>query len=153
MDFENLNLIFGVIICSAGLLMFIFSLVQLLKAHKSCTWPTTQGIIIEVGIDQSSGRDRKLNFRPVVIFEYQVSGKKYTNDRISYSSKLYTNSAKRAAKIVSAYKKAQQVTVYYPFQNPSEGILETGINREQITGILLSLVFLIFGAFLLITQV
>jgi len=62
---------------------------------------------------------------------------------------LYTSSAQRASKIISAFKKDQKVTVYYPFQKPSEGILKPGINREQIAGILIGLVFITFGTFLL----
>ena len=149
MDSENLNLIIGAIILGAGLLMFLFSSIQLIKAFNSRFWPTTSGTILQSQVDRSPGRDRSRNFRANIVFEYKVSGEKCINNRISFSSKLYTSSAQRASKIVAAFKKDQQVTVYYPPKNPLEGILKPGANREQITGIILSLVFVIFGAFLL----
>jgi hypothetical protein len=87
-------------------------------AKASAAWPTTTGTITKV-----ERFKRLLRSLPRVGYTYEVDGKSYTSERISFAAGYRP---KEVDAILGRYTVGQTVPVAYLTSNPSEAVLEPG---------------------------
>jgi hypothetical protein len=113
-----------------------FGLVALLMAVGMCgyvlrasRWPTTRGRVIASGAEefrarpQPDDRVRRTMYKPSVVYEYEVNGRRYTGDRLTLgvvASATFPWAARRTA---AKYPVGREVTVYYDPNSPGESVL------------------------------
>jgi hypothetical protein len=99
---------------------------QLRNRTKLNHWPTTKGRVIERGTfqpDIPASGPPAFRHSPLVRYVYQVSGKEFTNDRIRPKriQQPQHNTRKWAQKKADSF--ADDVTVHYNPEDPSESFL------------------------------
>lgn len=109
------NLALAALILGVGLSLFgVFAMVKSSTAQR---WHVTEGVVIESKV--IGGFDAVA--KPRVSYRYEVDGKSYTSDRISF---LLFGDDSHAEQVVAAYPQNRIVTVYYDPTNPAESVLE-----------------------------
>ena len=117
--YENLALvapIFGIILCLIG----AFAVAKSLTAES---WHTIEGKVIESKV--IDGFD---SAEPFVSYRYEVNGKDYTSNKISF---LF-NDDWHAEKVVAAYPQNKIVIVYYDPTNPADSVLKRSLSIAAI---------------------
>ena len=135
----------SVMLLGAGLFMAANSL-------SSYSWGTTQGTILRSAVTskiESSNRiksrgvpDQQSKQRIIVEYQYDVDGKAFTNDRISFRF-TEGNNIDTLNALAMKYSKESTVQVHYNASDPTESVLEPGIPG-------VAWIFLIVGALLLV---
>ena len=114
-----------------GIISF-FSARLLYCAIESKGWPTTVGIVIgtEVTDGELVSDDNVISIHvPHVWYQYQVDGKTYKSDRLSYYD-TYRVSKAKAQTITTRYRVGRSVRVYYSPADPSVSVLRSGISAS-----------------------
>lgn len=119
---------------------------NLMTSMRAKSWPTTEGIVSSVNVEQSSGRRGQLSFRPVIKYGYTVTGLPYGGQRIDFGDES-TSSVDEAMATVAGYHEGQSVTVHYDSKNPANSVLETGNTGSSWFGLLLGLVMTAMGVY------
>jgi hypothetical protein len=83
------------------------------------------------------------DYKPKVVYEYQIMSQKYTGERITFGGLPTTRMG--AAKVVQQYPAGAQVTVYYDPGSPTQAVLEPGTGSGLWVGIIFSASLFIFG--------
>jgi hypothetical protein len=125
-------------------LLSIFGGIRLIShGLRSYRWPTTFGIVksSEVERHSTSGPNKATSFAPKVVYQYNVQGKKFESDHLSY--KVMGGSAERCWRIVNKYPVGSEVKAYYHPSKPGLAVLVPGLS-------ILSYMPLFFGAVLTI---
>lgn len=97
----------------------LFSAYQILKAVRTVSWQSTEGVVVRSEARRATGGGTT----PLVHYEYEVESRRYTGKRVGYGKVYSETSAKRTAR---RYSKGKHVTVYYNPDNPSSAVLERG---------------------------
>jgi hypothetical protein len=132
----------------AGIFLLLYGINQIYGGYKSTKWPTTDGIVIEsrIGknIPSSTDKVRTPTFYPIVRYEYNAQGTKYTCNRIRFSGGTGDKRSK-AKKYVDKYPVGKAVIVYYYPDDPKTAVLEPGMVWTAFMASLGGLVFLFVG--------
>ena len=129
-EITDIFILFAVV--GAGFLYLGYYLYKKSQAQKS--WPSTEGKVITSEVIVSMVRShrtgttpgyRKRHYKPFVVFEYTVNGKKYTSDKVSLS-KYHSGLKLYAEEVIEKYPQKKDVTVYYDPNDLNIGILEPG---------------------------
>lgn len=122
---------------------FAFNLYSSLTAKS---WPRTEGTVLSRGVrkidKKGSASDR---YAPVIRYEYEVEGRRYTNDRYQFG-KEERLSESTAGKIVSNYNKGETVEVFYHPEDPQKSTLLTSTSFNPF-GVLFGPVVVLAGFF------
>lgn len=99
---------------------------------ESRSWPSVEGRIersevsLETGAYRQS-RPRSGVYVPLVEFVYQVAGREYTADVITFGKEpLYTSFAGRAQQKCNEYRPGSTALVFFDPESPSTACLERG---------------------------
>jgi Protein of unknown function (DUF3592) len=100
-------------------------------------WQGVQGRILASEIERrrsSSGNGgTSISYYPVVIYEYEVGGRRYQGRRLSFGTEIgwggFTN---QAQKKVAQYPPGSIVPVYYNPENPNDAVLEVSAPAGRI---------------------
>jgi hypothetical protein len=96
--------------------------------RASRDWPSTSGTVEAARVAmQSEGNERKL-FGAQVSYRYEVDGRRYTGERISFESGPSPNRGLAEA-IVQRYAPGSTVRVFYDPARPERAVLEPGGTR------------------------
>lgn len=139
-------LILGVIFLGIGALFLFLTIRARQKAKTSQGWPTAQGTVLSVEIQEHSSYDEEhhhtsVNYEPIVQYQYTASGQQYTNKRIAFGATSFDRST--AQKKASQYAAGMAVTVHYNSNKPAESVLETsasGSTLFMVVGILFAVI-------------
>ncbi len=123
------NFIMGVLFLIVGIVVTLIGRSMLHEAGESENWPSTSGVIEASTVVQSreydsSKKKSKTVYRANIDYTYQVDGKKFYGDKISFGGT--TTDRKAAYKLTSKYPKNAQVSVYYSPDEPENSVLEPG---------------------------
>jgi hypothetical protein len=111
-DYANLAL--AALIFGIGLSLFgVFAVAKSLAAKN---WHTTEGRVVESKVIEGF----EIN-KPYILYQYEVGGKSYTSDRISF---LLFGGDSFAEKAVAAYPQNKIVIVHYDPANPAKSVVE-----------------------------
>jgi len=131
-------------------------------AENSPHWPHVAGSIRRSFIEEKSYRNSNpsIQFRPIVEFDYEVSGKRFVGNRISAAGlhlpeEGFEYLTRNYAKLkTDRYAAGTQHSVYYDPSDPARSVLEVGIGAGHdasfwfIGGLFalgLFLLYLLFG--------
>lgn len=145
-----------------GLIILIFAIQTSIVSIESEDWPTAEGIITSSMIDSYEERDTSTGdddfpptyttyYEPKITYSYSVNGAEYSSDKISFSRTRFVIQSD-AQEVIEKYSTGTNVTVYYNPDNPSEAVLEPGIQNSggMICGTIGAVVFIILGALIVL---
>jgi hypothetical protein len=96
-------------------------------------WPVAKGRVLSSKVEQykeiassrtTGGSTRMTLYRAVVVYEYDVGGKRYENDRITQSPGLNYGIPELAQKVVQRYVAGAPIDVRFNPRRPGECVLE-----------------------------
>ncbi|MDP3441963.1 MAG: DUF3592 domain-containing protein [Ignavibacteria bacterium] len=114
---------------------------NLYRGFQSGCWPTVKGVVLnnEVSGHRSSGnKGSKTTYQASVDYKYEVGGKKYFNNTISYkgADASYLGAMREQQK----YPVNSEVAVYYNPKNTQQSVLDPGMGKMNLFLIVLPLV-------------
>jgi Protein of unknown function (DUF3592) len=125
---------------------------KLLEVRQAAGWPQTTGKVVvstaqvrkvkTFDDDRKGGRGEEQRNFANVVYEYEVSGQKLRNNRVSIGEDLGNFGVEDT---LAQYPVGKIVTVYYNPRTPREAVLE----RDPPSGIVSVMVYLIVGALVL----
>lgn len=113
----------------------------------SLKWPTVTGVIsiseIKERIVKQDNKETKA-WEPVINFNYEVDGQKYTGDKIG-GSIIQSSNPTDAENLTNKFSKGKTVSVYYKPEDPTVALLIPGISGLTKFLLFISLVGLLEG--------
>src|SRR5213082_2568487 len=112
----------ALVIGGFGLAVLAIVVASLREAAAMKRWPVAQGRVLSSKVEEyresvSRGtggpRDRMTLYRPVVLYEYEVAGKRFHGNRIAQSPGLDRGVPEVAEKVVEHYPAGSAVVVRY----------------------------------------
>lgn len=100
---------------------------HLILGRTSERWPVANGRITESRMKGSKTAEGEMEWQPVVRYEYAVSGRTYTGNRIGYHLQGGTRASSTAI-TVSQYPVGSSVVVHYNPASPAKSVLEPGLS-------------------------
>ncbi len=101
------------------------------QAAASKNWATANGRVLlsQIEMRRSSGHHGSSPY-PVVVYEYEVMGRRYQSNRISFGTEV--GGSMVAPRVVNQYPAGSSVTVYYNPLNPAESVLEQTSRSSRV---------------------
>ena len=121
---------------------------DLVFAWRSKYWPSTQGRVIEWGVDLG-GLGRSEDNSALIGYQYEVRGVKYTSRRIDYAGR---GAGRNAGYVLERYSQGQAVAVRYDPSEPSRAVLETGVTLGNFLRVVFGLAVIGLGVLLLLAS-
>jgi len=152
---------FQIIFLAIGIVMTVISIRQYLLALETYDWPFVTGKITEAKIKRYVTTDNpegdisrqtyEASYIPKIIYNYQVNGQEYTNNKIQYTS--HSKDTKQEAKaVLDMFPDKNSVRIYYDPEKPEKSVLlQGGNNNLWIIGVIfigLGLVFIFIYNFI-----
>ncbi len=123
------SLLMGLFFSGLGGFFVVRSLLDLLQAIASESWPKALGEIVHSTVDAWYAESP--TFIPVVRFRFTYAGVQYFSHNIKIGSPLSLNSSWIARQIADKYREGQMVTVYVCPKDPSRSVLLPGIQKAH----------------------
>ncbi len=139
-----------------GFPLFLFCLLATLglslERHRGLAagdWPQTDARVTDsrtdIQIRHRDGQEVK-QFKPLVSYEYEVGGARFTGKRLEYGLVLASMDKQQADLFLAKYQKGAAVNVHYLAEHPDVSVLEPGLQEEST----LVIIIWVMGAFALV---
>ncbi|MEJ2040949.1 MAG: DUF3592 domain-containing protein [Desulfosarcinaceae bacterium] len=143
------NFFLGAVFLCVGVGVALLGRHILREAGESENWPSTSGVIVVSTVSQSreydsSRKKTKTVYRANIDYTYQVEGRKFHGDKISFGGK--STKRKSAYRLTSKYPKNKAVDVYFKPGEPENSVLEPGKTWLTYLPFLSGLLFAVVGA-------
>lgn len=119
-------------------------------------WPVADGRVLSAKVEEyrtsvSRGaggpRDRMNLYRPVLLYEYAVMGKRFRSSRVAQSPGLDRGVPEFAQAVVERYPSGSAVAVRYNPKRPDESVLEPRVPGSWIFGAAIGIALLVLAAY------
>jgi len=146
----------ALVICGFGLAVLAIVVSSLREAAAMKRWPVAEGLVLSAKVEKyrqsvSRGtggpRDRMTLYRPVLVYEYEVAGKRFRGSRIAQSPGLDRGVPEFAEKVVERYPAGSAVAVRYNPRRPDESVLEPRVPGSWIFGAAVGVALLVLAAY------
>ena len=146
----------ALVIGGFGLAVLAIVVSSLREAAAMKRWPVAQGRVLSAKVEKyresvSRGtggpRDRMTLYRPVLLYEYEVAGKRFRGSRIAQSPGLDRGVPEFAEKVVDRYPVGSAVAVRYNPKRPDESVLEPRVPGSWIFGAAIGVALLVLAAY------
>ena len=149
---------FGIVAAIMGIWMLWWGWNTRHRIVEAAHWPSSPGMVTASSIKLDSTRIRGGGYnRHHVVnvrYEYEVSGKKYTSDVITFGMRYSFPSAPEAEQMLARYPQGQPVTVYFNPHDPSMACLAPGTVPDSVPFIIWSsALFLLAGIFCIVSGI
>lgn len=137
---------FALVFVIVGVVMIVRSQRDKAKMHQAQNWPSVDGTVLESRVITSTSSDDEGGsdmYRPYVKYEYEASGGKYTNDKMSLGMVYSTSNQKKSQETVARYPAGKAVKVYVNPANPAESTLEQ--KGSTTATLVIGIVLLVIG--------
>lgn len=114
-----------VVLAIIGLAMTFLGLVKLKNAMATNEWPTTKGTV--TGSEVSGA----IKYYPSVAYTYSVDSVAYSSNSIG-NMNFNTKNRSIAEEVIKKYPLSSEIKVYYNSADPSDALLEPGVNTGNI---------------------
>lgn len=98
------------------------------RADASQQWNAVPGTIGAASVEPRRSADSDGGYHtayyPTVLYEYEVQGKRYVGQQITFGSQVGYGNANRAQQVVDRYAPGNRVQVYYDPTKPDQAVLE-----------------------------
>ena len=135
------------ILIVVGAAFIVVGLVSKQRANAASTWPTIQGTIFKSELIRHVTRNSGIvstSYEPKVEYQYSVMGQTYTGKRLAFGTMRVKY--EQGEQLMSRYREAAQVPVYYNPAKPEESLLELaamGSGVYLVIGIIMAVMGLI----------
>jgi len=140
-----------------GTVVLLIIVAALREAAAMKRWPTAKGRVLSSKVEEyreiagagnySGSRTRMTLYRPVVLYEYEVDGKRLEGNRITQSSGLNRGIPDFAEKIVQRYRSGTAVEVRYNPKRPADCVLEPRVPGGWIFALVIAVALLGLAAY------
>jgi len=141
-------LIFGVV----GIGLSGFGVNNLVNAHQSASWPTTEGKILTSDVNKSTTRETAgsgigsgprttTSYAAAISYEYSVNGELFFSDKVSFGE--MGGAAVHAYAKTRDYPKGKRVSVFYNPDNPRIAVLEPGGAKSAYLLLIMGIIFIV----------
>src|SRR5436305_10697375 len=122
----------ALVIGGFGLAVLAIVASSLREAAAMKRWPMAEGRVLSAKVEQyrqsvsrgtGGARDRMTLYRPVLLYEYEVAGKRFRGSRVAQSPGLDRGVPEFAEKVVERYRSGSAVAVRYNPRRPDESVL------------------------------
>ena len=146
----------ALVICGFGLAVLAIVVSSLREAAAMKRWPVAEGRVLSAKVEKyresvSRGtggpHDRMTLYRPVLLYEYEVAGKRFRGSRIAQSPGLNRGVPEFAQKVVERYPGGSAVAVRYNPRRPDESVLEPRVPGSWILGAAIGVALLVLAAY------
>jgi len=148
--------VLALVIGGFGLAVLAIVASSLREATAMKRWPTAEGRVLSAKVEEyresvSRGaggpRARMTLYRPVLLYEYRVTGKRFHGTRVAQSPGLDRGVPEFAAKVVERYPIGSTVAVRYNPKRPDESVLEPRVPASWIFGAAIGFALLVLAAY------
>ncbi|HTQ30004.1 MAG TPA: DUF3592 domain-containing protein [Opitutaceae bacterium] len=112
-----------IFIAIIGVVLFYCGIKVQSQRHRSARWPSVPGAVIDSAKKKDSSTDGGVVYFPKISYAFEVAGKKYVGDRISFLDSG-TGRECKIDSILARYPKGQSVTVFYDPKDAAICVLE-----------------------------
>jgi hypothetical protein len=132
-----------IIIALIGVALTFLGFTKIRKATEAKKWPVTNGIVTR---SEVSGT---IKYYPSVTYTYTVNNVVYNSNSIS-NINFNTKNRRVVEEFLKKYPSGSEIKVYYNGSEPSEALLEPGINTGNIFLLAFGIILLAIPVFLVI---
>ncbi|MGB6042603.1 MAG: DUF3592 domain-containing protein [Pirellulales bacterium] len=118
---------FGLPLFLIGLLITLGIWMGVNQGRAARNWPQVDAAIVNSRIDVINSR----RFAPLVAYEYEVDGQKFTNDRIQHGPTNRTRDKREVERTLAKYPQGAVVKAFYNPDRPHRSVLVPGVNGES----------------------
>ena len=145
----------ALVIGGFGLAVLAIVVSSLREAAAMKRWPVAEGRVLSAKVEKyrqsvsrgtGGARDRMTLYRPVLLYEYQVAGKRFRGSRITQSPGLNRGVPEFAEKVVDRYPGGSAVAVRYN-PRPDESVLEPRVPGSWIFGAAIGVALLVLAVY------
>jgi hypothetical protein len=146
----------ALVIGGFGLAVLAIVVSSLREAAAMKRWPVAEGRVLSAKVEEyrqsvsrgtGGARDRMTLYRPVLVYEYEVAGKRFRGSRIAQSPGLNRGVPEFAQEVVNRYPAGGAVTVRYNPRRPDESVLEPRVPGSWIFGAAVGVALLVLAAY------
>ena len=139
-----------------GLAVLVIVVSSLREAAAMKRWPVAEGRVLSARVEEyrksvsrgvGGARARMTLYRPVLLYEYKVTGKRFQGSRVAQSPGLDRGVPEFAAKVVERYPSGSTVAVRYNLKRPEDSVLETRVPASWIFGAAIGVALLVLAAY------
>jgi hypothetical protein len=139
-----------------GLAVLAIVASSLREAAAMKRWPVAQGRVLSAKVEEyrtsvsrgvGGARGRMTLYRPVLLYEYEVMGKRFHGTRVAQSPGMDKGVPEFAAKVVERYPSGSVVEVRYNSKRPDESVLEPRVPASWIFGAAIGVSLLVLAAY------
>jgi hypothetical protein len=149
---RNAMVWFGATFCGGAAILAGYGLVCARRNQRSRQFPSTRGRLLEAKVAFDAGNNEGGGgFIPVVRFEYEVGGERFTSRQLTaLSARVIQNNPQKVQAQLEQWKAQPDLTVFYDPQAPWDGFLQHGPTWGVFMPPLMGLAFAGFGVFMLL---
>jgi Protein of unknown function (DUF3592) len=139
-----------------GLAVLVIVVSSLREAAAMKRWPVAEGRVLSAKVEEyrtsvgrgaGGPRDRMTLYRPVLLYDYEVMGKRFRGSRVAQSPGLDRGVPEFAEKVVERYPIGSAVAVRYNPKRPDESVLEPRVPGSWIFGAAIGVALLVLAAY------
>ena len=139
-----------------GAAILALVVISLREAAAMKRWPIARGRVLSSKVEEyrtdagagkfGGARARMTLYRPVVHYEYEVAGQRFSGDRIAQSPGMNRGVADFAQKTADRYAVGTAVDVRYNPKRPGDCVLEPRVPRSWIFAFVIAVALLVLAA-------
>jgi hypothetical protein len=143
----------ALVVCGAlvlgGIAMALSSVWDVYRVARSWFWPTAQGHVLSVKMDDRGGAisDR---FQPHVTYSYRVGDRTFVSTQLSLSGPVEVSDDGEAVAYLQRYIPSAPITVHYNPVQPADSVTEHTLSERTIRGLSFGLGACMIGLTLLL---
>jgi hypothetical protein len=138
-----------------GLIVLAITYAAVREAAAMKTWPVVKGRVLSSKVEQytetmgsrAKGGVAVTLYRPVIVYEYEVAGRKLSGKRIAQSEGMNRGVPDFAEAISKQYPAGAQVVVHYNPKRPDEAVLEPRLARSWVVALIIGIAMLAMSAY------
>jgi len=131
---------------AAAIFFILWGGYEIMAGYASKKWPSAEGKITSSYVPKQvrsiKDSSKKPTYYPKVCYQYEVGGKTYTCDRLSFAGGEGGEKKSEAQAVVNRYPSGQKVIVHYDPKHPEKAVVERGLIWKTFMPFLAGLVFL-----------
>lgn len=134
---------------AAAIFFILWGGYEIMAGYASKKWPSAEGKVtssyVQKQVRSVKDSSKKPTYYPKVRYQYEVGGKTYICDRLSFAGGEGGDTKIEAQALANRYPSGQKVVVYYDPKHPEKAVLERGLIWKTFMPFLAGLGFLVVG--------
>lgn len=124
----TVHAIFGGFFVLTGCAVLAWTVLNCISAQLSHGWSQASGTIVVAELRRAHGVDGGYLYRAHVSYRYFVSDRELIASRVRFGDRIQLSWRRPAARIIKRYPVGAAVSVSYDRNDPTNAVLEPGVN-------------------------